>query len=344
VAKRGRIIVHAGIHKTGTTSLQVALSRIRPQLKERRIRYPQLKVPGGVRAHHALARGLAAERPQDDPVIADFLDRCREFGGTMIVSSERFSILPADSVNRVVDVLRGLFDGVAAVLYFRPQVLILRSQYSQQLREGYVSCTFQEFFDKATKHARFWKFKDLCESWQTAVGEGNFHARSALRSDLVGSDIVKDFLATFLGIGDIDAPAGSRNDSLSQGQASVIRRILLDTDASAIPFETRRVRLQQFIKEFDWGLLSNDGEIPITPDMFEYCRQRFGDENAYLSRYFGGKDLFGAWYDTMAQSTRSPGVREVPPPVGVDDIAARACRAWEDFNDAKAVGEPVSPD
>jgi hypothetical protein len=343
MAKRGRIIVHAGIHKTGTTSLQVALSRIRPQLKERRIRYPQLEVPGGVRAHHALARGLAAERPEDDPVIADFLDRCRAFGGTMVVSSERFSILPADSVNRVVDVLRGLFDDVAAVLYFRPQVLILRSQYSQQLREGYVSCTFQEFFDRATQHARFWRFRELCEAWQIAVGEGNFHARSAMRSDLIGHDIVKDFLATFLGIGDIDAPPASRNDSLSRGQARVIRRILLDTDALAIPFETRRIRLQQFIKEFDWGPLSHDGEIPITPEMFDYCRQRFRDENAYLSRYFGGKDLFGAWYETMVQGASSRPGREGPPPEEDEETAGRACRAWADFIDAKAIGESASP-
>jgi hypothetical protein len=343
LARRGRIIIHAGIHKTGTTSLQVALWRMRLQLKERRIRYPQLQLPGQVRAHHALAKGLAADHPERDPMIADFFGRCRDFGGTMIVSSEAFSLLPAESVNRVVKVLRDLFDDVTAVLYFRPQALILRSQYSQQLREGYLSCSFEEFFQKAKKGARFWHFRDLCERWESAVGEDHFHARSALRGDLIGNDITRDFLAAFLDIKDVEVPTVVRNDSLSLERANVIRRILLDTDAGSIPFEMRRILLRDFIKQFDWGGLGKENEIPITPEMMNYCRQQFRDENAYLSRWFGGNDIFGAWYGTAVQSAKAGAEREPPSSETMAEVAKIACNAWKDFVDQAKVNHGVTP-
>jgi len=49
-----RLMLHAGTHKTGTTALQSTLARIRPQLADRNILYPDFssQLGGASRAHH----------------------------------------------------------------------------------------------------------------------------------------------------------------------------------------------------------------------------------------------------------------------------------------------------
>lgn len=58
-----RLLLHVGVHKTGTTAIQSALAALRPDLAGRGIAYPDLRpVTGGsVRDHNALAHAIAHE-------------------------------------------------------------------------------------------------------------------------------------------------------------------------------------------------------------------------------------------------------------------------------------------
>lgn len=229
--------------------------------------------------------------------LATLASQCVGFQGTVVVSSEAFSTLSDESAARAIELFRGMFDSIRIVFYLRPQALILRSQYSQQLREGYIDCSFQDFYLHAQKFASFWKFRELCARWQSRLREDELHIRSALRPHLRGGDVVRDFVESFLDVHDLEFPKMQRrNDSLTMGKLHVIRSILLKHEIKSIPFERRRLMLHDFIKKFDWCDLEGDRQLPITRNILEYCRTHFRDDNAYLSTYFGNVDVFDAWY------------------------------------------------
>lgn len=55
-----RVLIHAGTHKTGTTSIQAVLSEHRKELRKQGLVYPEIKpyLGGGRHAHHRLAHAL----------------------------------------------------------------------------------------------------------------------------------------------------------------------------------------------------------------------------------------------------------------------------------------------
>lgn len=99
-----KILLHAGTHKTGTTTLQSALSAHRADLAGRGICYPDIcdffpvdPARQHANAHFALANAVADFRPEDRARLADFTASLRE-------AAERFDhvVLSAESLYRHV--------------------------------------------------------------------------------------------------------------------------------------------------------------------------------------------------------------------------------------------------
>lgn len=80
-----RLLLHAGSHKTGTTSIQAALAANRPWLESRGIYYPNPKpyLHGKSDAHHDLAHGLAGDNRREAA-------RMRAFRAHLIDVAPRF--------------------------------------------------------------------------------------------------------------------------------------------------------------------------------------------------------------------------------------------------------------
>lgn len=90
-----RVLLHAGTHKTGTTSIQAVLSEHRKALRKQGLFYPDAKrfLGGGHHAHHRLAHALVGIDPDAAAAAQRFLEHVRSTARpneTILFSSEAF--------------------------------------------------------------------------------------------------------------------------------------------------------------------------------------------------------------------------------------------------------------
>lgn len=88
-----RLILHAGTHKTGTTSTQKVLYDSRGWLKDRGLLYPIVKPFDGTRPHHKFAHALASGSSKDLAQAREFISAIKvqaatENSDAVILSSE----------------------------------------------------------------------------------------------------------------------------------------------------------------------------------------------------------------------------------------------------------------
>jgi len=134
---RDRVLLHVGVHKTGSTALQAALADARPELKPLGVIYP-----GSANAHHNAARAVAertfgfgdqAQLPQP----RQWRQLCRSIRrhrGRAIVSSEFFGQMAPKNIAKVVDGLGGT--RVHVLIVVRPLTELLPSSWQQYLKGG----------------------------------------------------------------------------------------------------------------------------------------------------------------------------------------------------------------
>ena len=92
---RRRLWIHAGLHKTGTTSLQSFLIQNRAALAERGILYPQAGTNRYLDGNHNLAWELTGDHrfELDTGGVAEAIDQMAAHPGDAILSSEDFETL-----------------------------------------------------------------------------------------------------------------------------------------------------------------------------------------------------------------------------------------------------------
>lgn len=136
------LIVHCGLHKTGTTALQNFLLANRDTLAANGVLYPKAGVPPGVLSgQHNLAWEMARDRRfrTDSGTLEALFAEMAGFSGKVVLSSEEFetSILHPDRWGRLVGAAQALGFSVHLVVYLREISAHLRSVYLQKLRSGY---------------------------------------------------------------------------------------------------------------------------------------------------------------------------------------------------------------
>lgn len=104
-----RLLLHAGTHKTGTTSIQKVMASSRPWLRQRGVLYPGgLGLLGRNRPHHRLAHGLVNPGHEDHAQSLAYVDalRARAAGFDVVVIS-------SEPIYRHIDAHDGMgFEGV----------------------------------------------------------------------------------------------------------------------------------------------------------------------------------------------------------------------------------------
>lgn len=175
------ILLHIGVHKTGTTALQWALADARPELAAAGVSYP-----GRRPAHHGQAlsvlgktwgwSGQGGEAPR--PEVFDRLcTKVAAHSGRVVISSEHFCEADDQTASRVVQGLGP--DRVHVVVTVRSLASLLPSSWQQYLKYG-LRASYSDWLEnmfepetERTKSPSFWKRNDhgaLIERWAAIAG------------------------------------------------------------------------------------------------------------------------------------------------------------------------------
>ncbi|MDP2012922.1 MAG: hypothetical protein Q8L05_01720, partial [Actinomycetota bacterium] len=137
----GSIVLHIGVHKTGTTAIQSALANSRAELAALGIAYP-----GSLQAHRLVASSAMNRRlgwrvggapPPDPDMWNHFVDDAHNYSGITVCSSEFF----AESSDEIAEgiIQRIGLGRVHVVLTLRNLARILPSAWQQILKSGYAT-------------------------------------------------------------------------------------------------------------------------------------------------------------------------------------------------------------
>lgn len=229
------IILHIGVHKTGSTALQSALAAARPQLREAGILYP-----GTDDAHHAAAwavtgftLGFGEEATSVRPRNWSRLVRqARKHPGRVVISSEFFGRMRPKAVQRVVAELGA--DRVHVVFAVRRLGDLLPSSWQQYLKTGFT-VTYRDWLKDVlgkgapTTTKGFWSradFAALVQRWSKVVPPDRI---TAVILDPSDRDLIfrttEDLLALPSGWLDNYRAGTKANRSMTAPEAEAVRRL-----------------------------------------------------------------------------------------------------------------------
>ena len=189
-----RVILHAGTHKTGTTSIQIALDHNRNWLHERGYVYPKLR--DGACSHNKLAQSLARTELGNINVRSELGVTS---GHTLILSAEELFATTAcaedweefsrldywerriEQLGRVQAALRD-FEEIVVVLCFRRQDEFASSLYATKILSGRFLGSFEEFRARAKP---LFDYRRQLDAFRTVFGTVRFISFDALKNNLV---------------------------------------------------------------------------------------------------------------------------------------------------------------
>ncbi|MEO1554799.1 MAG: hypothetical protein AAFS01_00085 [Pseudomonadota bacterium] len=196
-----RLILHTGLHKTGTTSVQKMLHQNRHVLAEQGFLYPETGQTDRTASwgHHDLAYALRTEAKgravwQDLRAEAE-----RAQLPTVIVSSEELSLLPFPTLPalRPYKLISEIFQGydITVLCYLRPQADMLASLYNHQVKSIGETGDIISFMAKAAPRLDYMQYLHVASA---ALGEAAIRVRR-FGQDWLRGGIVED-LATEIGL------------------------------------------------------------------------------------------------------------------------------------------------
>ncbi len=176
------VLLHVGVHKTGTTAIQAALADARPELVKAGVVYP-----GRKKAHHRSAMAVTQRTwgwkgnggEVVDPAVYEWLvKQVHRHRSRVAVSSEFFCEGDADVARKVVEDLGA--QRVHVVITLRNLGRLLPSSWQQYLKYG-LEADYERWlgnvFDANGKMTpSFWRRNDhgaVVERWAAAAGAQN---------------------------------------------------------------------------------------------------------------------------------------------------------------------------
>ena len=229
-----RCILHIGTEKTGSTSLQTALSVNREHLSERGIFYSKA-------AGRLNSRALAAafcQYSSDDYLTRlgiqdttqhiswrnNLLDNIREEvvtaqtgHDTFLLSSEHFSsrLVSEEQIASLKSFLLTLFADFDVACYLRRQDRMAVSRHNEVLRAGFSEPILPNVLASDSLPLLF-DFEALLRRWSKLAGQSALKPRIYDKKALVDGDVVDDFSKTFLHTRLPERPLGQANVALSK--------------------------------------------------------------------------------------------------------------------------------
>ena len=199
-------ILHIGLHKTGTTSIQHFLRAHRSRLKELGLFFYQgLHVDQNhVELHAATMRAdrsstfrMTSGLVFDDAYFTRMATHVKLFlsqigNGTAVFSAEGLSLLRyADEVEKLASILRG---DVSIIAYLRNPVDYLRSRSNQLSKVGVTGITDKASHAYMASDTWMIEYEQRLEAFRTTFGQENVHVVDYDNACALDGNIISSFL------------------------------------------------------------------------------------------------------------------------------------------------------
>ena len=246
------VILHIGTVKTGTTTIQEFIHQNRSGLALQNL----ITVEGfGKKNNHDFvsffekAIGSWARRrrirtqEQKEEYFSSFESRfLREITlrekriarerGAVLITSEHFSadLRTREELESIKDFLGKYFHSIKVIGYFRPQVEMAVSLYSEKLK-GQGIVPLERHLANCNPDNWLFNFHKIAKLWSSVFGKQNLHLRIFARTKMIKGDIRHDFLDALSAVGcpiNLDSLSFDQkpaNESLFRLQGSVFRAI-----------------------------------------------------------------------------------------------------------------------
>lgn len=301
---RMRAVIHIGLAKTGTKSVQFAFAQRRSKLMRAGWLFPREGTTNNRSGHHGLAwylQGASHHHPAlrtFDPVA--FGEMISAAGDcNLLISSEGLSTLAADET--AIQSLLDLFGNhdVTVIAYVREQSELLNSYYAQILKDLTYPGSMHEFLDRTMAGDQF-NYVKLFRPWRRTMGS-RLIVRPFERQELQGGDVVTD-IAGLLGVDDAirPLPKDRKNEKASPLQVAVLTGIitmLADSGETWGPYSARHRHLRKVVADIlgDPELSSGDAYWGMDPDWADRVRAHYAASNAhFFSEILGRHFTFSA--------------------------------------------------
>jgi len=196
---RKTLIFHIGDHKTGSTSIQLALAQQRVTLKGHSLFYPS-KLASNSLGSQCTAYG-AAKTPQKQRKTAEPLrklaDRVRKSNADFVViSAEAFETVKVELFRDIVQTFfADTADEIRVIGYVRPHAARLLSSFAERTKVG-VPRTLKRSLDEfcaLKKDEGEFIYLPRFSAWRQMFGE-TFLLRPMIRDELYRNSVVEDFM------------------------------------------------------------------------------------------------------------------------------------------------------
>lgn len=191
------IVIHVGLKKSGSATLQTFLDENAERLRSSSIFYPKIGRKSRI-AHHNIAHEIRGYK-RFEPNLGTLAECAQEWraceDSTMVLSSEMFEEAETDQALQLRNVLHN-----ARPCDFRIYVLIrdlvdlVPSSYAQKVKYGFFTYDFDTFFAQRMQERRMHVFQTV-DRWAKAFGWESLYVRSLERSNFLNGDLIDDFLA-----------------------------------------------------------------------------------------------------------------------------------------------------
>lgn len=327
-------VLHIGVEKTGSTSIQISLSRSRHQLLARGVLYPEaLGERNQVKAYaYASETGVDELKSQwglDNPAAVDrFRSRVedqlmQEIAAkkprVVCVSNEHCSsrLLLSSEIERLKALLERHCNQVKVVVYLRRQGSALQSAYSTYVKTGGVAPFEPPDLDVVV---RKYDYDVILTRWASVFGEENMDVRIFDRECLDDGDVVTDFFARIgVDTGGLNLER-EMNKSLGYIGMEFLRQFnlhvpyTLDSD-----FNPLRGNIQDIVEE-----LVDDVAFEGDADVMNAFDRAMAESNERVkARYF--PDLAGPLFGPPSPRPAGAERREVTS----DDLMTVMAHVWE---------------
>lgn len=284
-----KIILHAGRHKTGTTTLQNFLHANTDLLSQYGYIYPRY---GLIRnGHHVIGAEMTRANIKNlagraEEVLADhraMLEQAiSDDSSVVVISSEAFQNCSPDLVKEFfVD-----FD-IEVVFYLREPTGYLISSYAQKVQATRCTDSIEEYFDSIFRQ----HYGEFVDNWHRVFGN-KLRLRIYDRRDLIRQDIVHDFMTGVLEIHEqhVDEHYTATNANPTLTQSLLAYKIAIN-QCAPLPKEHERML---FNKLGALATRDKSGKIRVSQAIVDRMCARFDASNKAIAQQFFNREYLFA--------------------------------------------------
>lgn len=341
------VLLHIGVHKTGTTALQAALAARRGDLAEHHVLYP-----GPQEAAHWPALAVTGLAGKPISHWDDLVSTVQAWPDRVMISSEGFCVADDSQAEKIVRDLAGPTDRPVHVLMgMRPLGELLASSWQQSLKSG-ITRSFPRWLETVLAHPEddtlaFWARNTFGESvrrWSSLVSpERMVVVVSDVRQPTVLAETVEQLLGLPAGTVVDALPTERTNRSFTAPEAELVRRVNEALDGR-VDQRVRRERVQYAaVLEMLRSAPDAGSERVAAPQSAQEQVAELGARYADEVRA-SGVSVVGD-LDRLGSASGPPGHVERPTQIPMDAAVAAVVGAalGADVYEAEASGRPLPP-